>query len=159
MQNAPSVTFPVGRSASHTSVRIGLGALSGVALAVAFGTSWIASPAPLSWLRWTPGLALWLAWLAADGWRGKHQPKGMLKWDAQATPLRLEAPPGAWLWLAHGHDLRPETVRPEAVFDGQSRLLLRLHGGAWPWGQWVWLERATDPARWDDLRRALVASR
>ena len=159
MQNAPSVTYPVGRSASHTLIWLVLGALSGLTLAAACWSTWLASPSQTAWGRWLAGFALWLVWLLVAGWRWQRQPGGVLKWDAQAASLGLEAQPGAWFWLAHERGSKPEFVRPEKIFDGQSRLLLRLHGQSWPFGCWIWLERATDSAGWDDLRRALVAAR
>jgi hypothetical protein len=91
--------------------------------------------------------------LARRLWAG--QSKGALKWGAQATPRQLGAPPGAWFWMAEKDAFEPVMLRPEQVFDWQGRMLLRLHGPS-RLGLWVWLERAADPAHWDDLRRALV---
>jgi hypothetical protein len=43
----------------------------------------------------------------------------------------------------------------ELVVDLQTRVLLRLHN-ADALTRWVWAERARNPERWHDLRRALV---
>jgi hypothetical protein len=48
--------------------------------------------------------------------------------------------------------------RVEMVLDLQGRALLRLHN-ADALARWVWVERARNPALWNDLRRALVAAR
>lgn len=42
--------------------------------------------------------------------------------------------------------------------DWQDIALLRLHH-AHAFARWIWVERARNPALWNDLRRALVSAR
>ena len=101
--------------------------------------------------------ALWLlgglmGWLALAAWSARHwrqAAQGLLMWQQ-----------GQWLWRAQaqapgqGADEPLEGV--SLAWDGQAVLLLRLKpdaGGP----AWLWLERWRDPARWDDLRRAVWA--
>ncbi|MCD2513509.1 hypothetical protein [Comamonas endophytica] len=95
---------------------------------------------------WAPalGLALWLA-VGAFAWRGWRQwPEGALEWDGSA-----------W-WLHAGQDARPVPLRavPEVCWDGQGFLLLRVALPARR-PRWLWLEAASAPALWGDLRRAV----
>jgi hypothetical protein len=61
---------------------------------------------------------------------------------------------GAWRWL-------PAEVAQDLdavlwMLDAQAVVLLRLQR-AQGRALWVWLEGASEPARWDALRRALKA--
>jgi toxin CptA len=135
MHSAPSVSYPVGRSAFAAWL---YGALSSLG-ALAF-LAWTLQSPP----GWRQAIAL-VAVLASAGfalhaWR--RSPVGVLLWDGMA-----------WSWeenqvVASGH--------PEIALDLQSRLLLR-------WGpesgrvRWLWLERASDASHWDALRRAVYS--
>ncbi|MCW5653266.1 hypothetical protein [Hydrogenophaga sp.] len=153
MHNAPSVSFPVGRSRVHAQLvfLLGLGGLSGL-------SAWWLLPSGLGdmhgWLAgW--GALLWLCWAAAAvrvWWRA---PRGLLCWDAQARAAWNEGPAGLWLWrsAAQAFPVR-ELQRVDVMLDLQSTALLRLNGG--PAGvAWIWVECRQAPSLWVPLRRAL----
>jgi hypothetical protein len=149
MRNAPSVMYPVGRCAFYTWLLIASGFVSLIVVA------WSARTVPL----WSVmvGMLLWLMWgvVAAVSWR--HSPVGRLQWDAMATPVDdLLTREGAWLWHSAAYQDGVALLRVERVQDWQRWMLLRLHN---PDGAriWIWVARASDPPRWDDLRRAVVA--
>jgi hypothetical protein len=132
MHSAPSVTYPVGRS---------LFAL------------WLLL---LAWLAGAAALALWwgsgasggrlgiaaLLCLASGTWAGLawwRSPAGMLAWDGEG-----------WSWAGGAGG-----GRLEVSLDLQRAMLVRWAGaGA---SRWFWLERASRPERWDDLRRAVYS--
>ena len=152
MQNAPSVTYPVGRSLVHAGLLAGVAGLGVLALGLLL---WWWSPVSSLGL-WLGGLA-WLFWsaLALAGWR--RSLPGHLQWDAKApAPLATpESGSGGWRWVRSGRD-EPVTVDTvEWALDAQSFVLLklRLPGRR---HHWVWLEARRHPTRWDDLRRALT---
>lgn len=90
------------------------------------------------------GLALWLATGAGAWWRWRHWPGGWLEWD------------GAEWWLHAGSAGGPALLRaaPQVCWDGQGLLLLRVPlAGARR--RWLWLDGASAPALWGDLRRAV----
>ena len=155
MQNAPSVTYPVGRSAFDGVSTLALASVSACALVWGGWSAWQSSPASVLWVRWLSGLGVWLVWVALAAWRWRVQPQGSLRWDAQAAPFFLEEAPGAWFWVNENSGEAPMPVEIERTFDGQSVLLLRLRRSMRP-DLWVWPHRGADPARWDDFRRALV---
>lgn len=136
MQDAPSVTCPVGRSV-FGGVLMAAAWLAGVAAALL----WSAQPALATW-------RLALAWsavaiagvLALRSWLGA--PEGVLAWDGSA-----------WSWSAGA---RPAASgRLELSLDLQHTMLARWHdGGA---RCWLWLERRRCPERWSDVRRAVYS--
>ena len=135
MHNAPSVTYPVGRSRFSAAVLSVLWSLGAVATAL----GGLQAPAP-AW-RWGAAAALLAlaGLLAVRSWR--RQPCGLLAWDGQD-----------WSWMVAG-DL--EAGVPEVCLDLQRRMLVRWVGdGAI---RWLWLEQAGSPAHWDDLRRAVYS--
>jgi hypothetical protein len=69
-------------------------------------------------------------------------PQGLLAWDGLG-----------WTWTVVSGACAGE---PEVVLDAQRVLLLRWRGAEGPI-QWLWLERGAQPARWDDLRRAVYS--
>lgn len=136
MHNAPSVSYPVGRSHFAGTVLL----LVWLLAAAATGMGWAQAQAGA--LRWGwAGLLLGTVglWAARQWWRS---PSGALSWDGES-----------WSWSASG---RAESGVPQATLDLQRWLLLRWTGadGAI---RWFWLERAHRADRWDDLRRAVYS--
>lgn len=153
MQNAPSVSYPVGRSHLYAALLVALAIASGV------GIAWgVWGSAPTLWanpLRWAVAAIAWLVWC---GWACAHwlrSPRGMLSWDARAAAPGVQLRPGAWRWTPLGQSAGPWVSAPQWVYDGQRHVLLRM--GRRP-GAWLWLTHSALPSRWDDLRRALVAT-
>ena len=115
------------------------------------GLAGLAAAGLLAWAQqgarpWSAvvGLLLWLA-VGAGALRCWRQwPEGLLEWDG-----------GQW-WLQRGRGARPQALPavPRVCWDGRDFLLLhasgRLRGGGW-----LWLHRASAPASWGDLRRAV----
>lgn len=156
MQNAPSVVYPLGHSAFYRSALVLLGAASAALISLGWWTSWVASPWNTGHSLWACGLIVWAIW-AVGTWRNlSGKPSGSLHWSAQAPPADFDDQPGAWLWRWGDPMRAPVQVRIVPVLDGQDRFLLRIHGVPGV-GRWLWFERATDPRRWDDFRRALNA--
>ena len=136
MHAAPSVSYPVGRSAFALALVVLLTAL-GLAVAVA----WTLQSDHAGWRQ-----ALAFAAVAACGaaavlawWRS---PTGVLRWDG-----------AAWWWEEGGEG---RSGRPEIALDLQNRLLLRWQPEAGR-VRWLWAERARDFAHWDALRRAVYS--
>lgn len=124
----------------------GLAVLAGLAAAVQL--LWLlqgAGPGPWPALS---GLLLWLA-ACTGAWRcWRHWPQGRLEWD------------GAQWWLQRLHTARPGwqplalRAAPQVCCDVQDWLLLRVSLPARR-DHWLWLRRASAPASWGDLRRAV----
>ena len=136
MHSAPSVSYPVGRSRDA---------------------------ARLLWVVWTAGACCACAasyQFDSVGWR--HP---VLAMAVIVPALALHrALSGALVedlrfdgqhWSLSGARARP-VVDVAVALDLQSLLLVRLQG-AGTRSQWRWLERNTDPAHWNDVRRALYA--
>lgn len=157
MQNAPSVSYPVGRSAFWGGVLLLLGLAGLLNLALwwwLLGPQQRGEPAQQGWLA--GGLlfcVVWAAW-AQLGWR--YSPVGRLQWDALAQAVRGERAAGAWRWHSDAFRDGAPLLGVSVVLDLQSRLLLRLVD---PDGRlrWLWAERWSDPQRWHALRQALTA--
>jgi toxin CptA len=136
MHNAPSVSYPVGRSRfmGWLALLLWLAGLSAM-------LAWV--PAHLRPIPWPTGLVLlgmaalgvWVAWV---WWR---QPCGILRWDGQH-----------WLW--QGQALSAGAV-PAVVLDLQHVVL--LHWPSASAGPWLWLEGRQDPQQWRALRRAVYS--
>jgi hypothetical protein len=157
MRNAPSVMYPVGRCRFHAGVLLVLGALA-LAVLLRWGWPWLPVQAarPGSWAVGGVGALLWLLW-AAGAWVGWRRARGgQLHWDAQAASP-TEAGAGLWRWRTGAHDDGVPLARVQAILDLQRLALLRLHPLQGP-GRWIWVEAGRDPARWNDLRRALRAT-
>ena len=135
MHSAPSVTYPVGRSRWGASL-LALAWLAGVTAT----------------LQWTlhhevASVRLAAAWLvllatgAAAAWKWRAAPRGSLAWDG-----------AGWTWdgLAAA-----ATGSVRVSVDLQRVLLVQWRGAGQ--AQWLWLERASSPERWDDLRRAVYS--
>ena len=135
MHNAPSVTYPVGRS-------LLAGGLGGVLwlLGVVVTVQWIRQSPVSGWRLVAAVMVPALAALAA-GWNWWIMPRGTLAWDGQS-----------WTWTgAAGVDVGAVDV----CLDLQHFLL--LHFRSHPTSHWLWLERNRSAARWDDLRRAVYS--
>lgn len=134
MHDAPSVSYPAGRSRLAAALLLGTWLLGGAAAAV-----W-QFPAPDAWR-----LGMMLAALCAAGavaaWNWWHAPTGTLAWDGEG-----------WTW-----SVQPEATAEsvEVGLDLQRSLLLRWRGGGA--SQWIWLDRDAGAERWDDLRRAVYS--
>ena len=149
MRNAPSVSYPVGRSAFQAGVIVVLGLLG--ALALLLPLRWY--PAVPGWV-WVAGALLWLFWSGWAGLNWSRAPRGRLQWDARALPA-TGTRAGVWRWLPDGAPA-VELQALDWVWDAQVVVLARPRspGQRLPW---LWLEGRREPARWDDLRRALTA--
>lgn len=149
MRNAPSVMYPVGRSAVYGQVLAVCGALAALALVL---LGWLHAQLPSA--LFAAGWLLWMVWSAVAFWSWRRQPVGQLQWDARATGQHTERQ-GVWRLMLQGAPPR-ELQRLRWALDAQTVLLLRLQAP----GQravWVWLQAGDDPSCWDDLRRALKA--
>jgi toxin CptA len=135
MHSAPAVTYPVGRS------RFALAFLAFAWLAGGTGIAlWRMKTAPTSMPMFIATAAILIPGaMALRGWL--RSPQGMLAWNGEG-----------WTWAANGQG---EPGTPDAVLDLQSIVLLRWNCGNK--SQWLWLERALLPSRWDDLRRAVYS--
>jgi toxin CptA len=133
MHNAPSVSYPAGRS--RFSALLLLAAwLPGCAAAALWQFQAQDGRRP----------AMMAAALAAAGlfaaWRWWRTPASILAWDGEA-----------WSW----------SVRPgipgsvEVALDLQRSLLISWRDAAA--SHWIWLDRAACPGRWDDMRRAVYS--
>jgi hypothetical protein len=132
MPGAPSVRFPVGRSRFLGRLLL-LAWLSGF---LALAWAW---PQP-GW-RWGLAAAVLLLAGAAARQFWIRVPMGALSWDGQVW----RNPNGQALDRA-----------PVVRLDWQRWMMVQLPGSIYP-GDWVWLEAASDPLHWADLRRALYA--
>jgi hypothetical protein len=143
-RNAPSVSYPVGRSRFWGVV------LTSLALGVTLTGAWMAATLPpKAWLPLAGAGLVWMAWAARNE---RHQPTGLLRFNG------APGQGGAWRWVLNGsaEGLELDAVQP--ALDLQSRMLLRLKGAACV-PVWVWVERARAPADWLALRRALASDR
>ena len=136
MHAAPSVTYPVGRSAFAGRA---LAALLAIALAACVLWS---MQAPWGWRQ----LAAFAAVLTSGAvglhgwWRSAA---GVLRWDGVD-----------WHW----EEGAAVTVgRPVMALDLQSLLLLHWQPEDGT-RRWLWLERKSDASHWDALRRAIYSS-
>lgn len=139
MYNAPSVTYPVGRSFFQAGLLFGL-ALLGAGL----GAGWIIA-SPRFGAAQLAMVLLWLMAAAVAGWCWRRPARGELQWDGQAWAWRSAAAPAAW----------PGQVAVR--LDWQRGLLLAFVGESGR-TQWLWLARSADATRWPALRRALYAA-
>jgi toxin CptA len=135
MHSAPSVSYPVGRSAFVAWLYAALVLVALLAL-----LAWVAQSS-LGWRQWI-ALAAVLASgsIAAQDWRGS--PTGVLRWDGVG-----------WSWEEGG---AAAPGQAEIAMDLQSRLLVRWRPES---GRvlWLWLERGSDVSHWDALRRAVYS--
>jgi toxin CptA len=150
MRNAPSVIYPVGRSAFCGGLLLALALVSFLAGAL---WCWLSADPPV-WVACV-GIVVWLGWALCAFSQWWATPAGLLAWKPTAPALEDPQVRGRWCWRdATGNEREPQAV--QWVLDLQSVVLLRLQGPALP-VRWLWLDRRRDPACWDGLRRALVA--
>ncbi|MDF2466117.1 MAG: hypothetical protein K0Q43_4352 [Ramlibacter sp.] len=134
MHNAPSVSYPAGRSRLAAALLLGVWLLGCVAASL-----W-QFHRPDAW-RLAAMLAMLLAAGAFAAWHWLHTPNGTLAWDGEG-----------WTWSVHP---QATAANLEVGLDLQRSLLLRWRvGGA---SQWIWLDRDTRAERWDDVRRAVYS--
>ena len=136
MHQAPSVSYPVGRSGFAARTYAAL-ALLGLAAACA----WTFQAQAFGWRQaLAAGAALACAAFAWSGWR--RSPCGILRWDGSG-----------WQWEEGG---AAEAGQPELALDLQTVMLLRwrTHEGR---TRWLWLERKSDVSHWEALRRAVYS--
>ena len=141
MRNAPSVSFPVGRSPFEGRLLLCLGLAGGAALglwrwqtaasdllAVGLLGLWMAG-CVLAWRRWRASAAGWLHWRD-----------------------------GAWTFGASRASADNDIVlaRLRVALDFQTILLLELKSASRA-PRWLWLSHSDDPPHWNALRRAVHA--
>ena len=137
MHSAPSVSFPVGRSRLASRLVWAAWGLGAAVLAAwcfqfegaAWRTAWLASAVLLA------GVAAAQAARLGEGAR--------LQWNGQH-------------WSCEGA-VRLHSAVATLHLDLQSLMLVRVEE-AGRGAAWLWVERASCPPRWLDLRRALHAS-
>lgn len=137
--NAPSVTYPLGRS------RWQLWLLSSLWLsALVLVLAWPLTSQQVTWRQFA-GLAATIGagLVALRGWN--NSPVGRLAWDGQV-----------WRWEGRGYQVGMADYDLLVAIDFQSLMLLRIENQAHA-KLWLWAERRTLPARWLDLRRAVYS--
>ena len=135
MHNAPAVSYPVGRS-SFALAAMTVAWLAGAAgIALWSLQSQVRSAAAIA----AVGVLLAAGLVALRTWL--RSPRGTLSWDGLG-----------WTWTTTAD---AQAGQPEVALDTQRVLLLRWDGARRP--EWLWLERAAQPARWNDLRRAVYS--
>jgi hypothetical protein len=136
MHAPPSVTYPVGRS-PFAAWLYALAGLAGLGVALA----WSVQSDTFGWRQALALAAVFAcASLAAAAWR--RSPTGVLRWDGLG-----------WTWEEGAF---AGAGRPEIALDLQNRMLLRWQPGGGR-VRWLWVERASDPAHWEALRRAVYS--
>ena len=135
MHNAPSVSYPVGRSLVAGGLATAAWLLGALACA-----QWTVQSQLNGWRLGAAGVALAVAGLAS-AWNWWFMPRGILGWDGQS-----------WTWTA------ADTTYAGAVeirLDLQQCLLVYFKSRAG--SHWLWLERTHCAERWDELRRAVYS--
>jgi hypothetical protein len=153
MRGAPSVIYPVGRCAFHGRLLLALSALGLVTL-----TGWTGGASGgYFWESFGAGIGLWAvwsAWVFGAWWR---TPVGALHWDSLASTFGESPRAGGWHWHTYDEEESVPLESLESVVDCRNYVLLRLKGSDRK-ATWIWVERHRAPARWDDLRRAMMAT-
>jgi hypothetical protein len=141
-RRAPAVLYPVRRS-----MALGVALVVLLTAGAAVLWAWLAEGATLSWVPVCTAGGVWL--MAATGavhfWR--QQFVGSLRWDGQGWVLESDGPEKIF---------RALSAQPEVLLDLQAHLWVCVS----PWGHhrtWLWLERASQPERWLDMRRAVYS--
>lgn len=155
MHSAPSVVYPVGRCAFQAWLLVALGGVTAVVGVVFVIGSNFSNQGVWGWFFGSSFVLAWLAWAAWACGNWYHSPEGTLKWESEGGSNSIN---GVWTWSGGTVTEPAVPCGVERVLDLQCRILLRIRepGGV---QHWIWVERDTSPARWSDLRRALVSSR
>jgi toxin CptA len=136
MHNAPSVTYPVGRSRIQGWLTLCLWLLG---LATVLG--WCSHVDAPNWRQYLAlACVLGAGAVALQGWR--RMPVGTLRWDGQQ-----------WFWGAAGE---PVGVTVVCRLDLQRHMLLQLCPQLGR-PMWCWAASAELPERWHGLRRAVYS--
>lgn len=141
-RRAPAVLYPLRRSLVLGAVLMGL-LFAGAAVLWA----WLAQGATLSWVPVSTAGGLWLVAAAGAVHFWRQQFVGSLRWDGQGWALERDGPEKIF---------RALSAPPEVLLDLQAHLWVCVS----PWGHhrtWLWLERASQPERWLDMRRAVYS--
>jgi toxin CptA len=102
-------------------------------------------------------MGIWCYQNESGGWRGLAllltlavSTAALIRAWRPTAPATVRWDGAAWFldgpWPLH-------EARAAVALDLQARLLVHLRDGRR--GQWLWLERAAGPERWNDLRRAV----
>lgn len=156
MYNAPSVVYPVGRSAFHGGLLVALGVVSAAVGVMCLVESDFRALGVWAWLPGASAGAGWLFWATWACLSWLRLPRGTLRWDSQRVEEGSTSS-GAWSWTDRAGSEALVLSGMERVLDLQDRVLLRFSGPGLG-RRWAWVERSGSPGRWNDLRRALVAS-
>ncbi|WP_353395757.1 hypothetical protein [Hydrogenophaga sp. 5NK40-0174] len=159
MKSAPSVQYPVGRSPFYGVVLVALA----MVLLLAWGL-WLSSTGTSAHVSEIAG-AGFLAWAGWCWWAWRHwngSLTGVLRWTvADESRVKPEAAStkagGDWLW-ASSEGKTHVLDQVKVVVDLQGTVLVMLRSkrhGRMP--THIWLHRSSEPSRWLELRRALVA--
>jgi toxin CptA len=137
MHSAPTVSFPVGRSRDAGRLLLGLWAMGAASAGLAiFQLDAMGARAALLALSvLCTGGACW--------WLGQRTAPGDLRFDGQH-------------WSLSGQRRALPAGRAQVGLDLQFLMLVLLVAPEGP-GQWLWLERRANPARWPALRRAVYS--
>lgn len=156
MRDAPSVIYPVGRCA-FMAWMLGLIGSVGAAVCMMFlHATNVQAFQPRLWPLQVVLVLSWLIWVAwaVRGWF--VSPQGALHWQT-AQALNEGTVGAAWSWKDRDSAEPLFLLEVERVLDLQDWILLRSRSTKGN-QRWFWVERIDSPARWGDLRRALVSS-
>ncbi|MDP1683964.1 hypothetical protein [Hydrogenophaga sp.] len=151
------MVYPVGRCVFHAWMLGLLGALSATAWFLLLTGHHAAPDQPWRWAMSLTAIGSFGAWACAAVLSWVRSPQGMLVWDASLRQDEDEVERGAWLWRNKVRAQDTPLRELQLVLDLQDRVLLHMRM-ANASARWIWAERSRDPARWSDLRRALVSS-
>lgn len=149
MRHAPSVGYPVGRSAFWCACLCLVGGL--MALVLALALAWPRLP---GWLALVNAVAQ-AAWWVWAGLAVRRSPTGRLMFQGQVG----SAPVGGtgWTWSGGRDDREEPMATPVVAVDLGTRLLLHLAGQRGV-PRWAWVEASSSRADWLALRRALKST-
>lgn len=141
-RRAPAVLYPLRRSMALGCVLAGFLIAGAAAL-----WAWLVEGALLAWMPVCSAVVLWLAAVAGAMHFWCRQFVGALRWDGQSWGMENDGPEKI-MWAL--------SVPPEVLLDLQAHLWVCVT----PLGRrrtWLWLERASQPERWLDIRRAVYS--
>jgi len=138
MHGAPSVQYPVGRSA------------------------WAAVLLLMIWLAGVAALAFWWAEARVRLWEGivaaaavvLSGAAGIAHWNRTGERLLLSWGGATWTLC---EPLAEREGDLEVALDLQSLMFLRWRPRTGGEARWLWAERKANPSGWDDLRRAVYS--